>query len=79
MRPTVVPVVALKVPPVDGISVRASTGTDAVAPLAPASWIEDSLSPGAFASGTLTSTVPELCAGILTVPAPRLTSRSSGR
>ena len=45
-RPTVVPIVALKLPPVDGITVRASTGTDAVAPLAPASWIDDSLSPG---------------------------------
>ena len=41
LRPTVVPIVALKAPPVDGITVRASTGTDAVAPLAPASWIED--------------------------------------
>ncbi len=58
LRPTLVPIVALNVPPDDGIIVRASTGTEALAPFAPVSWMAIPLSPGAFARGAPSLTVP---------------------
>src|ERR1700727_505814 len=53
-RPTLVPIGAWNGPPVDGITVRASSGTDI-------SW-----SPGEVASGTPTLSVAEPRAGTLT-------------
>ena len=49
---------------------RAGTGTEAAAPFAADSCTARSWSPGADASGTLIGTVPDLRAGIVTVPAP---------